>query len=310
MLPVGTLGNVSDPAHRRWLAQGRLHEAGPLQEGLLQVLDAIGQPVPRDGLAALRLWGQSGARPDAWIAAADPVFLEAVLDRVRLHALGPDELPLPQVQLLFASLQDAFGDETRTFVSIETRGYLHSDEPLAAASASAEIVHLREPLGFLPLGQSARAHDALQSEMQMYLHAHPINDDRQGAGLPPINSLWLWGSGTAPTQVRRHIPPLFCDEPLITGYWHSCTGVSAPWPGSIEACLDAAGDGFVAVTDSHWVGEHASNVLEELRKLLSSGKLRQLTLLFRGGLSVELRRHHVLRFWRRVPELPTGIESL
>ena len=43
------------------------------------VLGVIAHALPAAGLAALRFWGQTGERSDAWIAAADPVHLEARL---------------------------------------------------------------------------------------------------------------------------------------------------------------------------------------------------------------------------------------
>ena len=310
VLPAVSFAKVGDTAHRRWLAKGRLQYAAQSQEVLLQVLAAIGQPLPEGGLAALRLWGQTGDRPASWIAAADPVYLEAMLDRLRLHVLGPDELPLTQLRSLFESLQEVFGDDrTRAFARIETCGYLRGHQAIATASTSPEMAHLGQVLGILPQGEAARSHDALLSELQMYLHTHHINDERLLAGLRPINSLWIWGGGVVRPPVSRRILPLFSDDPLFKGYWHSCSGMTAPWPGNFEACLDAAVDGFVAVPGGQTAANSLSIALEDLRMLLSRGKLRQLTLLFRDGLRVELRRRHVLRFWRRVPELLTGHDA-
>jgi hypothetical protein len=42
-----------------------------------------------------------------------------------------------------------------------------------------------------------RALRRLQGEVQMLLHDHPINEARQGQGLPPVNSVWLSGCGVA-----------------------------------------------------------------------------------------------------------------
>ena len=35
----------------------------------------------------------------------------------------------------------------------------------------------------------------LQSEIQMLLQAHPLNAEREAAGLPPVNALWMSGAG-------------------------------------------------------------------------------------------------------------------
>lgn len=40
----------------------------------------------------------------------------------------------------------------------------------------------------------------LQSEIQMLLQEHPINHERQAAGLPAVNALWLSGAGALPAD--------------------------------------------------------------------------------------------------------------
>ena len=41
-------------------------------------------------------------------------------------------------------------------------------------------------------GQDAVSWLAMQTEIQMFLHTHPINQAREQQGLPEINGLWLW----------------------------------------------------------------------------------------------------------------------
>ena len=309
VLPPGARGRIAEPAVRRWLVRGRLRCAPPSQEHLLRVLAAISQPIPDQGLAALRLWGQTGNRPGAWIAAADPVYLEAMLDHLRLHALGAGELPLPHLRQVFEAIQQVIGeDQTRTFSRIGLCGYLRGAEAMATAAASPEIAALSEPIAFLPQGAMARSHDKLTGELQLHLHEQPINCERQLAGLRPINSLWIWGGGRAPQPARRQLPLLVSDDPLFTGYWHSCEGASVPWPGDIDACIESGLGGSVVVcpssqslSDEHWL----CGALDRLRRALSRGKLRRLTLIFRDGLHAELRRHYALRLWRGVPDYLT-----
>lgn len=37
----------------------------------------------------------------------------------------------------------------------------------------------------------------IQNEVQMLMYTHPVNDKREAAGLPPVNSFWLSGTGRA-----------------------------------------------------------------------------------------------------------------
>jgi hypothetical protein len=48
----------------------------------------------------------------------------------------------------------------------------------------------------MPSGRDARELRRLMTELQMLLHAHPVNARRERAGLPAINAVWVWGSGS------------------------------------------------------------------------------------------------------------------
>src|SRR5690606_16688186 len=56
---------------QRWLARSRLSSVPG--EVLSRILSTLAVPTPPAGLGALRLWGQTGAPPEGWVAAADPV---------------------------------------------------------------------------------------------------------------------------------------------------------------------------------------------------------------------------------------------
>lgn len=306
LLPHGHSGVATQ---QRWLARGRAGAAAPGAGLLPRLLAAIAQPEPVGGLAALRLWGQTGERPGDWIAAADPVFLEAILAHARLHALPAEDLPLPQLRSLYEALQQHFeapraGAHTGPrFTAMPGCGYLLGGAPFATAPVSARLAQCGDPLTFLPQGEGARAHDELLGELQMFLYAHPLNQQRVAAGMRPINSLWIWGGGTAPARTDRRLPPLYGDEPLLRGYWHSCGATPAAWPGSFSACVEQQPRGFVAAPARCSDAQQLAGMLEELRVLLARGKLRRLTLLFDDATRVELGRWQALRFWRRTAQL-------
>ena len=56
----------------------------------------------------------------------------------------------------------------------------------------------------------------LFNEIQMYLHQHPLNQERQAQGKLPINSLWAWGSGSLPKASSEMV--CFCDDPLLAKF--------------------------------------------------------------------------------------------
>jgi hypothetical protein len=256
--------------------------------------------VPTEGLGALRLWGQTGDRPSAWIAAADPIYLEPLLDQLCIHALGRDAMPPSDLGPLVDHLQASVGEGTPyNFARVGASAYLTGDEPLASAEQSPLGVNGRTPRDFLPAGEGADRYRGFVSEIEMALHDHSVNLERQRRGQPPVNSLWIWGGGHVPDSSGLPHPPLFADDPLLRGYWQSNDAVQSSWPGDMRACLDATDDGFVAVAPDTDDGESLDRWLSELRQALSSGRLSALAILFRDGVVANIRRVDAMRFWRR-----------
>lgn len=305
VLPPVRGGRLDDKSLRAWLAQSDLRLAEGPRELLAQVTDELGLPYPEEGLAALRMWGQTGDQPTVWITAADPVYLEPRLDHLCLHSLQLKGVPSTDLRALFDHLQATLADDDRFgFIRLGANGYLRADQPISSSAVPAYVVDQREPGPFLPTGDYTSMHRSILSEIEMALHEHEVNERRVEEGLQPVNSLWLWGGGRAPEKVTRPQPPLFADDPLLTGYWESATAVSDSWPGNFAACAEASVRGFVAVTpETDRRREALQRYLVELRELLRTRRLNRLVLLFRDGLRAEVRSARTLRFWVRDSEL-------
>jgi hypothetical protein len=305
VLPAAKSGRIADIAQRRWLSRAALSDCSEPVDLFARVLSAAGLPTLEEGLAALRLWGQTGDRPTVWIAAADPVHLEARLNHVLLRTLTGAEAPKSELHALVEHLQKSLGEDSGfAFALVGKLAYLRGDEAIATASLSATVIDGMEPTAFMPAGAAAAAYQTLLSEAQMCLHDHEVNRRREAAGLLPINSVWFWGGGRAPQKTVRVLPPLFGDEPLLKGYWESCTGVVAPWPGNFRDCLEFALKDFVVVTPESAEGSDAlGTFLAELKAMLQSGQLDRLQLLFRDGLNAGIGRFDAFRFWRRMSSL-------
>jgi hypothetical protein len=250
------------------------------------------------------MWGQTGDRPTVWIAAADPVYLEPRLDHLCLHALQGADMPVGDLGALFDYLQEKLaGNERYGFARIGSHGYVRANAPMPTSEYPANLINGQLPNDYLPKSDATGSYHALRGEVEMALHDHDVNLRRESQGLAPVNSLWLWGGGYAPEQEVAPHPPLFSDDPLLMGYWHSKTGVVAPWPGSITACLEASVAGFVAEpADAGTDG--IQHCLGELRTALKSGRISQLTVLFGSQYQVLLQRADSWKIWRRTTALP------
>ncbi len=297
-----TLADVQRPDLKRWLARGRTRDTERGATRLQRVLHALNLPVPAEGIAALRMWGQTGDRPTVWIAAADPVYLEPRLDHLRLHALEGDNLPNADLRFVFDALQarlvDADSSQSRYgFARIGQHGYVRADRPLVTSSQPATQIDGELPNEYMPSGDATGTYHQLRGEVEMALHDHDVNIRRAEQGRPPVNSLWLWGGGFAPEPQTEPRPPLFASDPLLRGYWASRTGVIESWPGSVEACLEASVAGFVAVPE--WDSEpDVDVVLDDLIAALRRQRLSELVLLTEDGLEVRLRRADRWRIWQ------------
>ena len=57
----------------------------------------------------------------------------------------------------------------------------------------------------------------LMNEMQMFMHQHRVNQDRQQADLPAINSLWFWGAGSPLKPSDKNID-WYCEDELLVRF--------------------------------------------------------------------------------------------
>ncbi len=74
---------------------------------------------------------------------------------------------------------------------------------------------MRKNIAHYQIHSSQRNWQALQNEMQMLLHSAPLNQQREMAGLPSVNSLWLWGGGVP--QNIEHSTALVLSDNAISG---------------------------------------------------------------------------------------------
>ncbi len=79
---------------------------------------------------------------------------------------------------------------------------------LASASLDRVIGQMLDPwMPSLDSAPGARGIRRLQSEMQMLLYTHPLNDERMSQGKPPVNSFWVSGTG----ELKPDTEPAFPD---------------------------------------------------------------------------------------------------
>lgn len=204
---------------------------------------------PQAPLGAMRRLGEGNddARDGHWLA-ADPVHLRFHHERIILADAGAFDLEQDEADALIAALNAEFADIGHFHASNARHWYLrlhapldHTAEPLSAMAGrrlDSDLADKTSPL-----------HRWL-NEAQMFLHGHPINERRQAAGKPAINSLWLWGGGTLDVTPEPAFTSLFSDNPLASGLGCAAGILTQPLPASLDALPKEAGERPLIILDA------------------------------------------------------------
>ena len=192
------------PPHERALARALGWAGG---DGLLPW---AARQAAADGLSVgNRAWGL--VTPAHWHVGTDQVSL-----------LDPQVLALDELasRACFDAVQDLFsGDGFALHWAAPYRWYATHHSLATMRCASLDRVVGRNVDTWLGKDPAARRIRRLQSEVQMQLYTHPLNDEREARGLLPVNSFWLSGCGVAqaaaalePTVDTRLRAPALADD--------------------------------------------------------------------------------------------------
>jgi hypothetical protein len=158
----------------------------------------------------------------------------------------------------------------------------------------------------MPAGAGAASFHRLQSEIQMLLHEHPVNEARRQRGQLVINTLWLWGGGTAGEVVTTKLPALVGDDPLFQGFWSRAGQRASEWSADLfHATRTIQSDTVVTVpgVDARGHTVDPVGVLEDLYTAARRGRLGPLTLFLGADVVVRIRQRDGLKFWRGLSPL-------
>lgn len=238
-----------------------------------------------------------------WLC-ADPVSLLLQRDSFGLME-APEALQQTQAEQLVASLNKHFvADGMRFFVAAPRRWYLHlAQKPALRTQPLAAVLH-RDIQAFLPAGTEGLHWHRLLNEVQMLLHAHPVNAELEELGEPPVNSVWPWGGGEL---VRGNAPGFhtWADDALSRGLALAHGGGYSPLPRTAQAWLGTAEkDAEHLVVLPGLTPQLERDWLAPLLQAVRGGNL-VLTLHIAGTQvrSYSLTRRDFLKFWRRARPL-------
>jgi hypothetical protein len=248
-----------------------------------------------------------------WWLCVDPVHLLA--DRDQLYLSAYRELALSQAEAdeLVAELNKIYVEDGWLFIAISPqRWLLRLPQPLAISTTPTEQALGQSVGAVLPRGEGAMAWQRVMTEVQMVLHASPVNERRSEQGARAVNGLWFWGGGTLPEAVADcgwdHV---IASDRLSRGLAR-LHGITSEGPSSTTlATLSQAGPSVLWVDDSlqspiptaELFAQLELKLFDPLLAMVQGGELSQLVIELPGVGRWAIERAVLRRWWRRCKPL-------
>ena len=162
-----------------------------------------------------------------------PVHWAAARDHVNVHRFYGDMMAAQDVadwQAIWRDLAPWLDELGWALFAIESEAVVYARTPdfdYHAPSLDYAQTDILE--AFLPHGNDLKRWQKLLTELQMLLHAHPVNAARAQRGARPINSLWLDQVASASAILRDALnsaPPKQGGIPTLT-FAHSLADIAA-----------------------------------------------------------------------------------
>lgn len=307
------------PAFATLLGKGSLVRRPPrgTAETLAEVA-GLNAPLPVAALRRLALRQHPGPHDDCHWLCLDPVRLHLTERTILVDDPRRLNLTAQESAALAVSLAPTLAELGELEVIAPHAWNLRlSADPSALAAFAALPDAIGRAATPLPLEPAYTPWRRAINEAQMLLHAHPVNQAREAAGQPLVNSLWPWGGGRLPefdagARARAH-HALWSNDPVAQGIARLLRIESAALPTRFAA---TGARRTLAVHDALEHPARAGDALtwrDELARLeadwlapalaaLRGGRLDALHLHAPGDLAaveVQLRRHDLWKFWHK-----------
>ena len=307
------------PAFAAWLARGTTMPAA-MPGYLVAMAEQFRWPDGPLPAAALIRQSVAGDAGDALWLSADPAWVQPELNGARLLACGNLGLRLEESMALVHALAETFEAEGMKLLVGDSQHWqlrlpTYVDVPSFPEPEEALGADLFEQL---PKGDDGRRWRALINEAQVVLHNHPVNAARVARGLPPVNSVWLWGAGALPDWVECGLGRIYSDDLLAWALGHRANVDVQPRSAfvrpssssSVGADLSAMGARRKVAIAAEAAPTYSLLDLQDIQPAefeqvwwpaiearLEAGT--EIRLAFADGVRMVIRKSHRLRFWRK-----------
>ena len=258
-------------------------------------------------IAALTRQLDAGDAAGAGWLRVDPCYVRPDINGVRLMACGEMlALDAEDCAALVPALRPLFGDAgvpidaptpSRWYLRLPVETRLPAFTEPDDALGSDLFDHLAE-------GDAGRRWRTLLGEAQVVLHNHPWNAQRVAQGRLPVNSLWFWGGGVLPDQLRTQHACMHSDDATARALAQEAGIDHKPLPAAFAPISGEAHGNFDndLVYDLQGVRDLQAlqqQWLQPALQALRGGMLDSLALDQADGTLHTLARSQRWRFWRR-----------
>ncbi|MBI5331917.1 MAG: hypothetical protein HZB71_15055 [Betaproteobacteria bacterium] len=287
LLPVA---DAEPAALMKLLQRGRRMDGADAESVLA---DALGLARQQDWPWAPWLAQQDGLETgEGYWLCCDPVRMGAGMNSLLLHrvqAPGTEES-----SLLAAAVEEELAlhwPGARLHVAHPSRWYVRMERaPDLVTQPPERVFHLGVG-ACLPGGRDAPRLMRLLNGVQVALHDHPVNRQREASGVDPINSVWFWGGGCLRERLRSPNRVLGGEGGLAR---LAARAAHEPFPDALPALRGQV----IAFAPPDWTSLE-TNWLQPLLRRLRWGRVGRLRLAFVDA-CVEVRP---LDLWRIPPPL-------
>jgi hypothetical protein len=265
------------------------------------ILDALQlhESADKHPSAAVIRTGLSGRRADGFWLRAQPIHFAAGLDRLTTVPLrGQARMSVAERESLTPTIVDHL--QTTGFelhVGADGEWLLRSAAPLQVQTVTPEFAAANPSEDILPRGRDAGGLRRLMTELQMLLHEHPVNAQRQRRGLPALNAIWVHGEGMLSDSSPASLPAACGDDVYLRGLYLLHDRPLASRPADAAALLKQVSGPTVAMIDVTNAATLETQWLAPLSRALLSGAISKLTVMF-DTWQVVTSRAAMFKFWR------------
>lgn len=250
------------------------------------------------------------AGDDYWLR-ADPVHLLLQRDSFSLSEPVPLQVERAQADLLLATLNQHFAADDMTFcIGDSGAWYLRLKSSPEIQTTLPAVALDRNIYRFMPQGAAASKWLSCMNEIQMLLHDHPVNIERESRHQAAVNSLWFSAGGYMPQTLpsSNGFDCFVAESPLYQGLARSAKLPILPMAQPVSKSLQHVGASQHVRMElpARHLSDDAS--FDQLRQALKARQIEQLTLnlgCYEKTLVATLRPVDTYKFWRKNKSIDT-----